>query len=83
MPTPDDGQALKVFISYSRRDTAIADALLEALTSHGFEVLIDRRSLPFGERWQAELAELIRKSAVPSSPHAGTSSDLDDSCNPA
>ncbi len=53
---------LKVFISYSRRDSGMADALVDALQSHGFEVTIDRRDLPFGEKWQAELAEFIRLS---------------------
>ncbi len=53
---------LKVFISYSRRDSAAADALVDALQARGFEVTIDRRDLPFGEKWQAELAEFIRLS---------------------
>lgn len=52
---------LEVFISYSRRDMAVVDALATALNSRGFKVLIDRRSLPFGERWPAELSELIRR----------------------
>lgn len=52
---PSGGDKLKVFISYARRDTAAADALVAALQSREFEVLIDRRSLPFGDEWQAEL----------------------------
>src|SRR6185295_12725379 len=55
-------ERLKVFISYSRRDTIAADALVEALIARGFDVSIDRRDLPFGEKWQAELAEFIRLS---------------------
>lgn len=51
---------LRVFISYSRSDAAAADALVEALNARGFQVTIDRRDLPFGEKWQAELAEFIR-----------------------
>ena len=50
---------LKVFISYSRRDFAAADALAEALHARGFNVITDRRDLPFGENWQAELAKFI------------------------
>lgn len=60
--SPTAGSTMKVFVSYSRRDSAIADALVEALTAQDFDVLIDRRSLPFGEKWQAELAEMIRTS---------------------
>jgi hypothetical protein len=53
---------LRVFISYSRRDHATADAVVEALGGRGFAVTIDRRDLPFGEKWQAELADFIRRS---------------------
>ena len=53
---------LKVFISYSWRDRETADALVEALVAHGYEVTIDRRDLDFGEKWQMELAEFIRLS---------------------
>lgn len=53
---------LKIFISYSRRDAAAADAIVAALTERGFEVKIDTRDLPFGEEWQKELAEFIRLS---------------------
>ena len=53
---------LKVFISYSRHDFVMADALVDSLQGHGFDVTIDRRDLPFGEKWQAELADFIRLS---------------------
>jgi WD40 repeat protein len=54
-------EKLRVFISYSRRDSAVADALVDALDNR-FDVTIDRRDLPFGEKWQAELADYIRLS---------------------
>jgi hypothetical protein len=54
--------ALKIFISYSRRDRSAADLLVAALESRGFAVMIDKRDLPFGEKWQEELAEFIRAS---------------------
>lgn len=57
-----DTDKFNVFISYSRVDSVIADALVDELTQHGFEVSIDRRNLPFGEKWQSELAEFIRVS---------------------
>lgn len=53
---------LKLFLSYSRRDMAAADALVLALEGEGFEVTIDRRDLPYGEEWQKELADFIRAS---------------------
>lgn len=51
---------LRVFLSYSRRDLATANAIADALEQRGIDVLIDRRDLPYGEEWQTELAELIR-----------------------
>ena len=53
---------LKVFISYSRRDMAISDALVMDLENADIEVLIDRRDLPFGEQWQRELTDFINSS---------------------
>ncbi len=53
---------LKVFISYSRRDLSFADELVPALENAGFQVLIDRRDLPYGEEWQKELGDFIRDS---------------------
>lgn len=61
MPLHSSKDKFEVFVSYSRRDTMAVDALATGLSSRGFEVLIDRRSLPFGEMWQAELSELIRR----------------------
>ncbi|NKB15983.1 MAG: toll/interleukin-1 receptor domain-containing protein [Sphingomonadales bacterium] len=55
-------EKLKMFVSYSRQDFAAADAIVDALTARDFEVKIDTRDLPFGEKWQAELAEFIRLS---------------------
>lgn len=55
-------ERLKVFISYSHRDMATADALVAALEGADFEVTIDRRDLPYGEEWQKELADFIRAS---------------------
>jgi WD40 repeat protein len=54
------GDRLSIFISYSRRDAVAVDAIVKALNERGFDVKIDTRDLPFGEKWQAELAEFIR-----------------------
>ncbi|HEY3570911.1 MAG TPA: TIR domain-containing protein [Thermoanaerobaculia bacterium] len=56
----DSNDKLKVFISYSRVDMASADALVAALEAEGFAVTIDRRDLPYGEKWQDVLYEYIR-----------------------
>jgi WD40 repeat protein len=55
-----NAQQLTVFISYARRDAPIADRMVLGLEQHGFKVTIDRRDLPYGEEWQAELADMIR-----------------------
>lgn len=54
--------ALRIFISYSRADTEAADALLDALKARGFSVKIDRRDLPYGEKWQEQLSGFIAAS---------------------
>jgi tetratricopeptide (TPR) repeat protein len=51
--------AIRVFISYSRRDLEAADRLVTALEGQGFNITIDRRDLPYGEEWLGELADFI------------------------
>ncbi len=51
--------SISVFISYSRREADIAEELVTTLEARGLEVLLDRRDLPYGEEWEAELAEMI------------------------
>jgi hypothetical protein len=53
---------MRIFVSYSRRDAAAADGFVASLEGRGFEVVIDRRDLPYGEEWQKELATFIRTS---------------------
>lgn len=55
------GLIVRVFLSYSRRDTAIADQMVADIEARGIEVDIDRRDLPYGEEWQAELAAFIHR----------------------
>ena len=57
-----NGNKVKLFISYSRQDKSGADNLVAALEANNFEVMIDRRDLPYGEQWQGELADFIRAS---------------------
>ena len=56
------GEALKLFISYSRADMAATDVLVAELEQLGFKALIDRRDLPYGEQWQVELGDFIKAS---------------------
>src|SRR5690349_19961556 len=52
---------LKVFVSYSRRDRAFADRLVDALKARGFEVRIDRQDLPKLEDSERDLLGFIRE----------------------
>jgi TIR domain-containing protein len=57
------GEKLKVFISYSRRDSAaFADELLAGLEVAGFAPFLDRHDIAAGEDWEARLGGLIRQS---------------------
>lgn len=53
-------QKFVVFVSYSRSDEAFAKKVVEGLERHGLTVTIDTRDLPFGEKWQKELAGFIK-----------------------
>jgi hypothetical protein len=55
---PDKGK-LRVFISYSRDDVKFADQLDAALSTYGFECLIDRHGISGGEEWKRSLGSLI------------------------
>ncbi|NRF67764.1 TIR domain-containing protein [Aquincola sp. S2] len=50
---------LKVFVSYSRADSAFADELVQALEWMGYGVTIDRASIVEGEDWRRRLGALI------------------------
>jgi tetratricopeptide (TPR) repeat protein len=49
----------KVFVSYSRRDAAFAQDLVEHLTASGFDAFLDKTDIAPGEPWQERLAALI------------------------
>jgi hypothetical protein len=60
-----DGPILRLFISYSRADTAFVDEVVEGLELVGnFEILLDRHSIASGEKWRERLAGLIEESDV-------------------
>src|SRR6266511_1320471 len=57
------GEKLKVFISYSRRDSAaFADDLMAGLEAAGFAPFLDRHDIAAGEDWEARLGGLIAQS---------------------
>src|SRR6516165_2336434 len=57
------GEKLKVFISYSRKDSAaFADELVAGLEYGGFAPFLDRHDIAAGEDWEARLGGLIAQS---------------------
>src|SRR5262245_55897798 len=57
------GEKLKVFISYSRRDSAaFADELMAGREVAGFAPFLDRHDIAAGEDWEARLGGLIAQS---------------------
>src|SRR5262245_43801642 len=63
MTEADAREKLKVFISYSRRDSAaFADELVAGLELAGFAPFLDRHDIAAGEEWEARLGGLIADS---------------------
>src|SRR6516225_2379723 len=57
------GEKLKVFISYSRKDSAtFVDELVAGLEVGGFAPFLDRHDIAAGEDWEARLGSLIAQS---------------------
>jgi TIR domain len=56
------GEKLKVFVSYSRRDSSeFAEELVAGLELAGFAAFLDRHDIAVGEDWEARLGGLIRQ----------------------
>ncbi len=53
---------LRVFLSYSRKNSAFVEELAIALETFGFDVRIDKRSIEPGEPWEARLERLLQES---------------------
>src|SRR5262249_52895651 len=63
MADVSEGEKLKVFISYSRKDSAaFADELVAGLEVAGFAPFLDRHDIAAGEDWEARLGGLIAQS---------------------
>jgi formylglycine-generating enzyme required for sulfatase activity len=62
MPAAGPAEKLKVFISYSRRDSGdFAKELVGGLDLVGFAPLLDQHDIAAGEDWEARLGGLIRQ----------------------
>ncbi|MFP4323626.1 MAG: TIR domain-containing protein, partial [Anaerolineales bacterium] len=59
MATPDKS---KVFISYSRRDTRLVEALARDLKAAGVTVWMDQAGISVGERWSAAIQQALEES---------------------
>ncbi len=53
------GDRAKVFVSYSRKDSAFAQMLVGALAERGFDAFLDKTDIAPGEPWKERLAGLI------------------------
>lgn len=54
----------KVFLSYSRIDTEVAEQVVSELEAQGFVVWIDRVGIAFGDEWPKKIADGINDSDV-------------------
>jgi formylglycine-generating enzyme required for sulfatase activity len=62
MAKADVSAKLKVFVSYSRRDSSeFAEELVAGLELAGFSAFLDRQDIAAGEDWQVRLGGLIRE----------------------
>lgn len=62
--TSADGAATRVFISYSRRDLEMAEALRERLIAEGLDAFLDTHDIVKGEPWRDRLRTLIARADV-------------------
>ena len=83
------GNRVKVFVSYSRKDLAFAQMMVDALAERGFDAFLDKKDIAPGEPWQERLAGLIATadtvvfsvspdtvaSPICASPNAGSTAD--------
>lgn len=53
-----------IFISYSRKDTAIVDQFVKRLTEAGYRVWIDRDGIYSGDQFKAKIVRAIKDSAI-------------------
>lgn len=56
--------AVRVFISYSRKDASFVAHLTEALQAKGYDVFVDTEDISGGEEWKQRLDQLILSTDV-------------------
>jgi hypothetical protein len=49
----------RVFISYSRRDTATVDSIAKAMQEAGLDIWIDRQDIQAGNMWRVQIVQAI------------------------
>lgn len=54
-------QGAKIFVSYSRADSAFAQELVSGIEACGFDAFIDKVDIAHGEAWQSRLGDLINR----------------------
>lgn len=62
MSHPQSAETPKLFLSYSRRNSAFIDELIISIESYGFDVQFDRADLFPGEPWEPRLRSMISES---------------------
>ena len=60
MTTPHSRQPIRVFISYSRADSARIDRLEAELIGYGFHTWVDRDQLEGGQHWATQIERAIQ-----------------------
>jgi len=51
---------MKIFLSYSHRDAALAENIYEALQSWGHDVWIDHNNIRLGDMWSNEIDKALQ-----------------------
>lgn len=55
---------MKIFISYSRKNSACAEKIVRQLEAQGYDVWFDQHSIPGGEAWLKFIRDGVRASGV-------------------
>ena len=64
MSISDTAAKTTLFISYSRKDSAVVDTLVKTLEGRGYDVRIDRSDIAKGEEWRKRIVDLIIDSTL-------------------
>ncbi len=56
-----ENRKIRAFISYSSKDSDFANRLAQALQGSDIEVLLDKKDLHYGEKWNDELTKFVKR----------------------